>query len=236
MATQDGPQYPGIEDGLVYAFDPKNRICWSGGDTITNIKDTSLTGTATNMGPGDYAAGALTTGGYFNFDGTDAHAITTMDGTSSSPFGSGAAKEYTVSFWFNADSLPAQQGLFQWANTTNDSSPMMFITSKNTTNEFYAGAYVALTGTISTGTWYNLTLSRTASDNTWRSYRNGIANSTYDDSGTISNETSGVSLYFMSGYNAYGDGNYGPFLLYNRALSSAEVLTNYNRLKGRFGL
>ena len=39
MATQDGPQYPGIEDGLVFCFDPKNRDCWNGG---VNFNDLNL--------------------------------------------------------------------------------------------------------------------------------------------------------------------------------------------------
>ena len=40
-------------------------------------------------------------------------------------------------------------------------------------------------------------------------------------------------------YNAGGfffNGNIGPYHIYNRALSSTEVLHNYNALKGRFGL
>ena len=32
------------------------------------------------------------------------------------------------------------------------------------------------------------------------------------------------------------DGRMGPYVFYNRVLSAGEVLTNYNRLKGRFGL
>ena len=36
--------------------------------------------------------------------------------------------------------------------------------------------------------------------------------------------------------NADWNGNIGPINYYNRALSSTEVLHNYNALKGRFGL
>ena len=39
---------------------------------------------------------------------------------------------------------------------------------------------------------------------------------------------------FSSG--RYFNGQIGPILIYNRALSASEVLQNYNRLKGRFGL
>jgi hypothetical protein len=36
--------------------------------------------------------------------------------------------------------------------------------------------------------------------------------------------------------NSYFDGDIGQFKIYNRALSTAEVLQNYNATKGRFGL
>ena len=36
--------------------------------------------------------------------------------------------------------------------------------------------------------------------------------------------------------NYQGDGWYTNILLYNRALTNSEILTNYNNLKGRFGL
>ena len=42
--------------------------------------------------------------------------------------------------------------------------------------------------------------------------------------------------HYTSGNNSYFDGDIGPSLLYNRELSASEVLQNYNRLKGRFGL
>ena len=236
MASTDGPKYPGIKEGLVYAFDPKNQKCWKGGTTSISDLVSETTGTPTAFDSDEFD-GALTTEGYLTYDGTDDYIITTMDGTSSSRFGSGDNKELTISFWVNLDDTSAQKGMFQWANVTKSPSPMVLIISVTNLIKFYVNnGYRNLSGGISAGTWYNFTLTHAASDNTWRSYLNGVANTSYVGGVHSTHEAIADDIYFMNGYNAMGDGKMGPFLLYDRALSAGEVLTNYNRLKGRFGL
>jgi len=67
-------------------------------------------------------------------------------------------------------------------------------------------------------------------------------NGTLTNGTTFSNSNKGISSTggndFNIGYlqSQYTDGNIGPVQIYNRALSSNEVLHNYNALKGRFGL
>ena len=61
----------------------------------------------------------------------------------------------------------------------------------------------------------------------WTEYGNSGYNT-----GTITNFNIGL----ITAYNAYAYGYQGPFHVYNRAISSKEVLQNYNALKGRFGL
>ena len=47
---------------------------------------------------------------------------------------------------------------------------------------------------------------------------------------------SGYDVQFGGPFGNYFNGNIGPVKIYNRALSAAEVLQNYNQLKSRFGL
>lgn len=42
--------------------------------------------------------------------------------------------------------------------------------------------------------------------------------------------------YYSSCYTANTQGDYGPFLLYNRTLSLSEITANYNFFKSRYGL
>ena len=69
-----------------------------------------------------------------------------------------------------------------------------------------------------------------------RTYVDGILDNT---SGTITYSTTGQNNYIgmsnhVGNYNFF-NGNMGLVQFYNRALSGAEVLQNYNATKGRFG-
>jgi hypothetical protein len=65
-------------------------------------------------------------------------------------------------------------------------------------------------------------------------YRNGslIAASPTYSMFTISNKSIDIARYSMGG--TYWKGSIGKISIYNRALSSSEVLQNYNALKGRY--
>ena len=62
----------------------------------------------------------------------------------------------------------------------------------------------------------------------------------YLNGATFSSPQSNTNTLTLStigrGTNKYFSGKLGPFQTYNRALSSTEVLHNYNALKGRFNL
>jgi hypothetical protein len=45
-----------------------------------------------------------------------------------------------------------------------------------------------------------------------------------------------ISASTQGGWGSYIPMDLGTFSIYNRALSAAEVLQNYNAQKGRFGL
>jgi hypothetical protein len=98
-------------------------------------------------------------------------------------------------------------------------------------------AYSSTTFPISTNGFFNLVLvyngnGVTSSSNTkW--YCNGSALTTVSaGSASVTNQT-GIQL---GGTNYPYVGNIYSFSLYNREISAAEVLQNYNSLRGRFGL
>jgi hypothetical protein len=70
-------------------------------------------------------------------------------------------------------------------------------------------------------------------------YVNGIEQSTSQQAGTTNGMGFGNSINFASAFNNAGynlSATIGYISIYNRALTAAEVLQNYNALKGRFGL
>jgi hypothetical protein len=89
---------------------------------------------------------------------------------------------------------------------------------------------------ITAGVWMNIVITR--SGNTWTSYLNGSQMSTLTASLTLYNSTNNLVI---AGRPVSGDGYHACSMsnikIYNnRALSSFEVLQNYNALKGRYGL
>jgi len=85
--------------------------------------------------------------------------------------------------------------------------------------------------------WYHLCYTKQA--NNWRLYINGALEVNVNvGSGTVPFLAAGLDTLDLGGLtgDTYTQGNVANGRIYNRALSSSEVLQNYNAQKGRFGL
>jgi len=247
MATQDGPEYPGIEDGLIFCFDPKNRDCWSGGfSKLTNIAMTTHSGSTDNFDT-DETVGALATEGYFDYDGTDdtlyfgkdLNSYLTLD------------KPFSFCAWFNTDETGTNQSIL--ANSEDNgisggteryrgtqmrittSNKIRIILTQNASFWYYKDSTA-----ISTSTWYFAVATYDGSDSLAgvNLYMNGALDNDSSGQNAPSSITSNDLLRIgnVDGDTQDFNGKIGPCMIYNRELTAAEVLTNYNRLKGRFGL
>jgi len=231
MASIDGPQFPGIEDGLIFCWDPKNRDCWVGGTNFTDLKN-DITGSSVNI-EGDEFDGAITTEGYIDFDGTDDY-VDISAWNADSDIGDGNA--VTLDAWFNPD-VEGQMMMF----SCHGGNPTRFYIETYGTG----GSFVAhwgfgsnqnsatSTAVVTTGTWYNYVA--TYDGDNINGYLNGVLDDTVTGVGSLEFNNSNLRLGIY-GTDFDWDGKLGPLQIYNRALSATEILTNYNRLKGRFGL
>lgn len=96
----------------------------------------------------------------------------------------------------------------------------------------------------STGNWVNgtITYNGNSAVSGWTIYVNGVSVSTKNRSSeaqsitgtTLNNINSQIGA--RDGANQPYDGNIGSVLIYNRQLSAAEVLYNFNTTRGRFGI
>jgi len=88
--------------------------------------------------------------------------------------------------------------------------------------------------TITDGVWHYIGV--TFDGTNLRMYVDGVLDNT---SGTITYSTTGQNNYVArsshAGNENFVNGSMGMVHVYNRALSGAEVLQNYNATKGRFG-
>ena len=152
---------------------------------------------------------------------------------------------YTKCCWFNLGDVSTFQPLIcgslstrhcMWMNKTAN-----LTASHSNTNPFSVPTFTSIAGTttLSTGIWYfgAVTYSSTSGFNIYLNNRRDQTSATTQTFGDTSNDN-----YF--GY--YGDfyvtpslpslnGILGPVMYYNRVLSAAEVLQNYNATKKRYG-
>ena len=224
-------------DGLVLHLDAGNKNSYGGsGTTWTDLSGNSNTGTLTN-GPTFNS----TFGGNIVFDSID-------DFVSVGNIGSFST--FTVEIWFKSDSVSNYRNPIDcnWLVFNGGASGYSNIGPRLEQNSSgnlgwvvgdAAGNYNGLT-VVSSG--LNSTLRHCAVitktvTSSFLSYYNGtnVSSLTFSGwTGTMSNVNIG------KGFSASGErwfsGNVPVVRIYNRALSSSEILQNYNIQKGRFGL
>ena len=223
MGAFGGPDI--ITDGLVYAMDAGSARSYDGTTTLTDLVS-SNTGTLQNG-----VTYQSINGGVFDFDGVDQYiSIANSDSPQFT-----ANQSFTISYTLKLNSVsggfwtPVMKGSFGQSYghliinddllvyTDTDSSPEF-----NVNNIFtnYANKWVFVTQTYDGSRIYV--------------YRNGEF---FAQSGTgIGFTTSTSTLYFGSNNSTgyYLDGAMANLKMYNKALSAAEVLQNYNAQKNRF--
>jgi hypothetical protein len=215
-----------VSDGLVLALDAANTRSYGGsGTTWTDISYRGNNGTLTN-GP-TYSS---VNGGSIVFDGTNDYV--TIPASSDFNFGTG---DVSIEAWIYWDGTYAASGRIIYATGGSSSLDQFGI---------FAGAGLLF------GLVYNNVAANYPPINTWshvvssrigttiRNYINGVETSSGTQASSIGN--SGVTAYI--GYRG-ADGNHpwkgnisNTRIYKGKGLTSAEVLQNYNALKGRFGL
>ncbi len=240
MGVNRGPQYPGIEDGLIFCFDPKNRDCWNGGTNFTDlVKDVTLTGT--NLDNDEFAS-ALTTEGYVNFDGTDDYIncgqIEALKGASS----------WTISGWYKQPTLDQRNFMFgatvnstNWISAETWNDGQMYFEIRNGASSYAQFDYSTV---VTADEWFHVAMvfdGTQASDNDRLiAFINGSQVSLNYSAAAIPTSTNATIGDFYIGHTATQSdewaGGIGPVYIYNRNLLTSEILTNYNNLKVRFGL
>ncbi len=222
MATNGGPNI--IEDGLILSIDAANKKSYPGSGTTWKDLAGSNNLTLTNGPTFDSA-----NGGSFLFDGTNETAPGSINLTPAN---------ITLSFWIKR-THPSSGNWGAWGNY-------------NLCNGCYNKGVIVygdnglMKATI--GQWNNNVLSFDCPQNTVVNVTftyDGTTQKLYKD-GSLEDSSSSSAIDYTGGVNTYwGLDEGGAYLyqgyfynqyLYNRALSSDEILQNYNALKPRFNL
>lgn len=212
-----------VTNGLTLNLDAGDSASYPGsGSTWTD-----LAGTADNITLVNSPAYTSGTPAYFTFNGSSQYG--TGSGTNVLP-----TTAYTKSLWFRINSY-ADNNLI----SSDTGGHFMYMAS---TTRFYCGhanwanyqAYPS-TATISLNTWYNAALTFSTT-NGMTLYFNGSQDSTYtaNKAAHTGNGSTNLACYGAGGNLL--NGRIAQVYCYNRELTAAEVLQNFNAYKARYGL
>ena len=215
-----------VTNGLVLCLDAANTKSYVSGSTIwTDLSRSGNNGTLTN-GPTFSSAN----GGSIVFDGTndyiDCGNSTNLQITTG-----------TISAWVKATSDLTSN--YKAIICKQNAWGLFSLNNILVTYDWGNGTPRYTTTTIGNSTWYNVCMSFTESTGTPSNnaviYVNGVAVLTT----TIKHLNQSVNFFVGYGntVNQYiMSSNIAQTQIYNRALSSTEILQNYNATKGRYGL
>jgi len=227
-----------VTDGLVLHLDAGNKNSYGGsGTTWTDLSGNNYNATLNNS-----VGFTTTSGGMLTFNGSNQTATVNVNSFIRNN------SSYTFSTFFYLTTADGGGAPFCLMTTPNSGDTnhgfwqhlnlegIWYWRAESNAGEF--GGNAEGTSGFSSSTYYHLTVVITT--NSLKFYRNGnlisIISTTFSWS-NIRSDNNAV-LFIGKGYEDgyYMAGNVGNFLMYNRALNSAEILANYYGQKSRFGL
>jgi len=224
MSAAAGPD--AIESGLVFCLDAGNRASYTGSGTAWNELSNNMSAELVNSPTFNSQ-----NNGFFQFVTDDYARIpnnTNLD-----------TQTPSVEVWIKTNATN-QQGFWFEKGTVNTQYSLFQEGTNIQWRQHYGAGYTNLstdTATyINTSNWYQVV--GTFISGRRRLYINGNLVNSDTQAGTISTNSGGMSIGVYGGYSGargyYYNGNLAICRVYNKELTSAEILQNYNATKGRF--
>lgn len=233
--NQIWPSY--TTNGLVLYFDPSNPSSYPGsGTTIMDLSGNGRNGTMSNI---------TYTSPYFTYNGSSSQ-IAIADNALLEP-GTG---DWSMESWVYLSNTIGSKvilGKFDPGGQAIDVSYSIRVASANIYSQLGSGTgsggtlYVDSTNHSATiNTWYQVVYVFTnVATNTFQTFVNGNSIGSVNHSlASILNTSTNLYIgsYNNGEYSQWMNGRIGITRLYNKALTSTEVLNNYNADKSKYGL
>lgn len=232
-----------VMDGLVLHLDAANFRCYSGsGTSVYNLYSTGIG--ATLVGGITYSSA---NSGSFVLNGTS-HYINIPNSS-----GYGISTESFTMVLFAKPTIPVGNFVSFLSNRqlTGFNNGILITTDFNSNRELYlryqlntdsaTNQYNSGTIALSRNNYNHIAMVVNKTDNTLTSYLNGVLDASYSITGLTSIASThsleiGRDEAYVPDSRAWMGGNLSIFQIYNRSLLISEIKTNYNGMKGRYGL
>jgi len=217
-----------VLSNLQYYISAGNTASYSGsGTTITDMSPNAYSATMVNA-----TFDGADSGGTFVFDGSGDYINTNQ---------SLAFENFSICIWFKTQTAGINMLISKETNAGWPWNYRMWLNNGQLVADVAqsSGTFSSLTdnSNYKNGAWQFAVFTR--NDSNWYLYKNGVQVQTKADdlTGTVTNSQPvwiGRSAYLGGSYDFTG--SISEVLIYDRVLTSSEVLQNYNATKTRFGL
>jgi hypothetical protein len=222
-----------VTTNLVLYYDPSNPLSYSGSGTVLNdLSGNNLTGTL---------SATTFTDPYFTYNGTNSTTYT-ADNSLLEP----SSGDFTVEIWVNQSVFSGSSRVLIGKTDTGLSSGWGYGLRTNPAGATYfevGNGTTSLTSpsyTATTNTWYQIVgVWTNIASNSIELYVNGTSQGSNSHSFTsVKNTTSPLYIGSFNGgqFSQWLNGDVGIVRIYNDALTSSEVLQNFNADKSKYGL
>lgn len=216
-----------IQNGLILHLDAGNTNSFNSaaaGSTWYDLTSNNNDFTFVNTESGDWSSDK---GGIINFDGSNEKATTSNfvfpAQTSTSSF--------TISLWLNIPTSGAANNDVLFGNRYGgQSSPLRFVKVTPTGFEYYNGGNMGQYWTKNA--WINITVVKNGS--AFSMYQNASQTDTRTTTQTMPANPVGIAGDPTRSTTENPAVSYSVIAVYDRALSSTEITSNYNTLAGRY--
>ena len=222
MGFYRGPNI--VTDGLVFAVDAGSGRSYDGTTTVNNLAGSN---TATLYNGVTYLS---INGGVWDFDGTDDYA-----GLPNSAIPAG--NEITIAFWTEIDTVQNCSIISGTVTTQNLSIHLPWGDGNVYWDCGTIFQRITYTPTTAEKTgWHNWVFNLNASTGIMKIYLDGVEkqSGTGKTSAVPTMVTVNLARFYSGSY--YYNGKIANTLIYNTALTAAEITQNYNAQRTRFGL
>ena len=231
---------PVVDSSLQLWLDAGQTASYSGtGSTWTDLSSAGNNGTLVNS-----PTYSSTNGGSLEFNGTNNYI--NVPSTSSLQFLNRAPYSFEVWVYPIADNSASYPGFINRESNpgTGRDGYNLYYTNLGvavgshliSTERFCTGTQVSSGATYTDAVFFNnwQCYCATYDGTTLSFYRNGVFVSSATSTGNITNTTQNLTIGQRSG--VYSNSKISTTRFYNRALSADEALTNFNALRGRYGI
>ena len=222
-----------VTNGLIFNVDAANTTSYIGSGSIWN--DLSGANNINFYSNSSYNTNATPT---YSNDGGGSLITTGIFGKSVSISGITGSVARSMEAWVKFNSVSGN-AIISIGNLPN-SSLFELMAFQNNVIEHIWGTFTKSSTVLTTNTWYNIVIIYDGTTNHYI-YINGVqvGVSTSVDRNNLALNTSNTPIYIgtavTTSWGAF-DGKIAALRIYNRAISSSDVVNNFNALKSRFGL